>query len=659
MEYSKLIEVYEELDKTNSRLKKTDIIAKLLWETEIDVLPKVTLLCQGRVFPIWSDKDLGIANQLMAKIISHSMGVPLEKVNSRFRKIGDFGLVIEDLVRNKKQTTLMRRRLTVEKVFENLEKLADIEGKGAQERKFGLVAELLSAANLKEAKYVVRTVLNDLRVGVAQGVIRDAISKAFFSDILWVGKDFRNDRVNELIEKSRGLAFLTESGLLEGLVSKNRIDERTVRDFKKRNRVIVRSLKDIERMEEKELSRAHSKIDYLLLIDPEVGSKMKKDEASAIEWAWFMRADYGEVAKIAKETGMAGLRRVTLEVGKPCYVLLAEKANDIESAINSFESVAIETKYDGMRTQIHKKGDQVWLFTRRLDEVTRQFPDIVKLVKENVKARTCIIEGESIGINPKNGKPLPFQTLSQRIHRKYNIEEMVKKIPVDVRLFDAIYVDGEVFFKKPFRERRKELGKIIKIIPGKFDLTEQLITKDPKKAEEFYKKSLQNNQEGVMVKNLDAIYHPGRRIVGGWLKVKPVMENLDLTIIGAAWGTGKRAGALSSFILGCKDNKTDKFLECGMMGTGIKEKESQGTSFTGLTKMLRPNIIGEKGNRVRVKPKIVIEVAYEEIQKSPNYDSGFALRFPRLVRMRDDKGLRDVDTTKRLQELYSQQRGGR
>lgn len=659
MDYSKLIETYEELDKTSSRLKKIDIVAKLLWETESDILPKVTLLVQGRVFPIWSDKDIGIANQLVAKIISSSIGIPLEKVNSHFKKIGDFGLVAEEFVKKKKQTTLMRKKLIVEKVFENIERLADVKGKGSQERKFNLVSELLSPATPKEAKYIVRTVLNDLRVGVAQGVIRDAIAKAFFSDVLWIGKEFKNDEVNKLIEETRDRTFLVEKSLFEGLVSKNRLQKKAISDFKRRNKVTERSLKEIKKLEEKELSRAHSKIDYILLIDSALGNKMKKDKASAIEWAWFMRADYGEVAKIAKRGGLADLREVNLRVGKPCYVLLAEKAPDLEAAINMFEHVAIETKYDGMRTQIHKKDDQVWLFTRRLDEVTKQFPDIVKMVKENVKAKSCIIEGESVAISPKNGKTLPFQTLSQRIHRKYDIEKMAKQIPVNVKLFDVICVDGETFFKKPFRERRKELKKIINDVPGKFSLSRQLITKDIKRAEQFYKEALQNNQEGVMVKNLDALYHPGRRVVGGWLKVKPVMENLDLAIIGAVWGMGKRAGWLSSFILGCKDPKSEKFLECGMMGTGIKEKEGQGISFIELTKMLKPYITKEKGNRVKIKPKFIVEVAYEEIQKSPNYDSGFALRFPRLVRMRNDKGLSDVDTTERFKELYTQQRGGR
>jgi ATP-dependent DNA ligase I len=656
MDYSRLVETYEELDKTSSRLKKTEIVAKLLWETDIATLPSVTLLAQGRLFPMWSDKEIGIATQLVAKIISSSVGVPLEKVTRKFKEIGDFGIVIDEFVKNKKQATLMRRKLTVEKVFDNLQKLADVVGKGSQERKFSLVTELLSSANPKEARYIIRTVLNDLRVGVAQGVIRDAIAKAFFSDVLW-GID--NERLIGAVKDSKGLSFLLERGLLDELVSRGRIDAKAAGRFRSSNKVAEKTLAEIRKVEDEEVWHVKSGLDYVLMIDQETGSRIKADVSSAVEWAWFMRADYGDVAKTAKEGGLAGLRKISLELGKPCYVLLAEKAPSLEDALKTFEHVAIETKYDGMRMQIHKKGEEVWLFTRRLEEVTKQFPDIVKLVKENVKAKTCIIEGETIGINPKNGKPMPFQTLSQRIHRKFDIEKTMKEIPVDVRLFDVVYVDGETFFKKPFSERRKELEKIVRIVPGKFMLAEQLITKDVKKAEEFYKKALQDNQEGVMVKNLDALYHPGRRVVGGWLKVKPVMENLDLVIIGGMWGTGKRAGSLSSFILGCKDTDNGKFFECGMMGTGIKEKEEQGLSFIELTKMLKPLIVKEDCSRVKIKPKVVIEVAYEEIQKSPNYDSGFALRFPRLVRLRGDKSLNEVDTTDRLKELYVQQRGGR
>ena len=163
----------------------------------------------------------------------------------------------------------------------------------------------------------------------------------------------------------------------------------------------------------------------------------------------------------------------------------------------------------------------------------------------------------------------------------------------------------------------------------------------------------------MIVKNLEAKYQPGRRVSGGWLKVKPVMESLDLVIIGATWGTGKRTGWLGSFILGVRDPDSGKFLECGMLGTGIKEKktESEDVTFLDMTKLLKPYIDYEKGSEVKIKPKVVIEVAYEEIQKSPTYSSGWALRFPRFLRIRWDKGPEEADDTERIINLYEMQKG--
>ena len=187
------------------------------------------------------------------------------------------------------------------------------------------------------------------------------------------------------------------------------------------------------------------------------------------------------------------------------------------------------------------------------------------------------------------------------------------------------------------------------------------MTKDLKRAEKFYLEALRAKQEGVMVKNLDAPYQPGRRVAGGWLKVKPIMETLDLVITGGIWGTGKRAGWLGSFIISCRDEEGG-FLECGMMGTGIKEKKTDENdiTFVDLTKMLKPYVEKESGNKVIIKPRIVVEVAYEEIQKSPNYSSGYALRFPRLVRLRtDEKSARDADTIERINHLFKMQKGKR
>ena len=329
--------------------------------------------------------------------------------------------------------------------------------------------------------------------------------------------------------------------------------------------------------------------------------------------------------------------------------MLAEKVKSIEEGMKQFGKCDVEVKYDGMRAQIHKKKDKIWIFTRRLEDVTKQFPDLVKLCKECLKARECIVEGEVLGIDKKTGTPLPFQVLSQRIHRKYEIERMVKEIPIQMNLFDVVYLNGKMLFEKPLKERRKILESIVEVKPGKFQLTEQLITDSVEEAKKFYEEALKAKQEGVMIKNLDSPYVFGRH-VGGWVKVKPIMETLDLVIVGATWGEGKRAKWLSSYVLACRDPDTGKFLTCGMMGTGLTEKQ-----FEEMTKLLKPLILEEKGRKVKLRPEVVIEVAYQEIQKSPNYESGLALRFPKLVRVRFDKSADEADTIERVRKLYKTQ----
>ncbi len=574
MLYSKLVEVYAKLEKTPSRLAKIDAVAGLLKESDSENLPRIVLLLQGKVFPSWSEMVIGIADKMVIKIVATATGFPESEVIKSYNETGDLGLTVEVLMGKKQQQTLGLKHIDIEKVFKNLQKLAAVEGKGSQEVKISIVKELIMHSSPEEARYIVRTSLGQLRVGVAEGVIRDAIAKAFFP-----GK--------------------------EG-------DE-------------------------------------------------KKEAIKAIEWAWFLRPDYGEVACIAKERGLEGLKRATLKLGKPFHVLLAEKAPGLKEALESFENTQIEVKFDGARIQCHKDGDKVWLFTRRLENVTTQFPDLADMVKKGVKAKKCIIEGEAMAMNLKTGKPMPFQVLSQRIHRKYEIDRIVKEIPIQMNWFDIVYLEGKQLFGKTFRERRRLLQSVIKTTHGRFQLAEPLVTKDLPKAEKFYQDALYAGQEGVMVKNLDATYQPGKRVAGGWLKVKPVMETLDLVITGAQWGTGKRAGWLGSLVLACRDQASGEFLDCGMMGTGVKEKKTVETdiTFKDLTEMLRPDIVSGKGNTVKIKPKIVLEIAYEEIQKSPNYDSGYALRFPRLVKLRPDKSPEEADDIDRISKMYTQQKGGR
>lgn len=568
MEYARLAAVYSELEKTPGKLKKAEIIAALLRECPGEELASITRLLRGRVFPPWSDKEIGIATQLMIKTIASSTGFPEKEIEGEYRRSGDLGLVAEKLVSEKKQATLFQRKLTTGKVFENLRSLAEIGGKGSQSRKFQLVSEILSSASPLEVKYIVRTVLGDLRVGVAEGTVRDSIARAFFPD---------------------------------------------------------------------------SEGDDL------------KEAVKAVEWAWFLRPDYGEVAVIARDSGLEGLKKVKLKVGEPYMVQLSEKSPGLEAAMQAYEDPALEFKYDGARLSMHKSGEAVKLFTRRLEDVTRQFPEVVEMVRKSVMPKKCIIEGEMVGIG-KDGRPLAFQYLSQRIKRKYDIEKVMAEIPVKIKLFDIVLLEGRVLFDRPQKERWETLNKVVKPVEGKFSMADHLETRDLKEAERFYRRALSGGNEGLIIKNKESTYQPGRRVAGGWLKVKPVMENLDLVITGGTWGTGKRVGWLGSMMLGCRDSDGE-YRDCGMIGTGIKEKGDQGgVTFDTLTRLLKPHIQEEKGSSVRIRPKVVVEVAYEEIQRSPNYSSGYALRFPRVVRIRDDRRAEDSDSIDRIEALYKKQR---
>jgi DNA ligase-1 len=563
MEYLTLAEIYEKLESKSGKLDKTHIVSRILVEASKELLSKIVLLINGRVFPSWSEEELGVANQLMIKAISKSYGISESDVVKNFKKTGDLGISVEELSTKRKQITLGRKNLTIDKVFENIQLISKQVGSRSQERKLNLITELLIQAKSKEAKYIVRTILGELRIGVAEGIVRDAIAESFN-------------------------------------------------------------------------------------ISPE-----------DVENAWFLNPDYGEIAQIAKERGAEGLKKVKIVLGKPIMVLLAEKAPSLEDAIKSFDKVALEYKYDGARFLVHKKDEKIWIFTRRLENVTKAFPEVAELCKNNLKARECIVDGECVAINPKNKRPVPFQMLSQRIKRKYDIEKIIKEIPVELNLFDIIYLEGKALFDQTLEKRRDLLKSIVKTVPEKIQLAKQLITSDMKKADIFYKEALKAGHEGLIVKNLEAKYQPGRRVSGGWLKVKPVMESLDLVITGAIWGTGKRVGWLGSYILSCRDPDTGKFLECGMLGTGVKEKKTNAEDVTlqDMTKLLKPYIEFEKGNEVKIKPKVVIEVACEEIQKSPTYSSGYALRFPRFIRIRIDKGADEADTTQRIATLFEMQKG--
>ncbi|MFH1181530.1 MAG: ATP-dependent DNA ligase [Candidatus Woesearchaeota archaeon] len=562
MRYSELAAVYEKLDSTTKRLEKTAIVAELLKETPVEDIEEIMLLLQGRIYPAWDERQAGIASRLMAKAISIASGASSSEVEKEWKKTGDLGLVAESLIRKKRQSTLGSSELTVKKVFSNIRKLSKEEGSGSVDRKLQTIAELLTSAKPIEARYVARTILQDLRIGVGSGAIRDAIASAYFPE-----------------------------------------DE---------------SAKDI------------------------------------VQEAYDLTTDFATVAKAAKTNGIKGLKNIKIRIGSPIKVMLAQKAETIKEAFEQVCTPAeVEYKFDGFRVQIHRDGSRISVFTRRLENVTDQFPEIVDYTKRYVKGDSYILDAEAVGFDPKTKRYLPFQKVSQRIKRKYDIRKIAEEFPVEVNVFDVICLEGKNLINEPFHERRRLLERIIPVVERKILPAKKLISDNEKEVMEFFTESKQKGNEGIMLKNLNAPYKPGAR-VGYMLKYKQTMETLDLAITGAEWGEGKRSKWLSSFDLACK--KGDDFLEIGKASTGLKEKSEEGLSFDDMTQALKPLIISEEGRHVKVKPEIIIEVAYEEIQKSPTYTSGYALRFPRVLRVRDDKSPEDASTIRMVEKLYEGQR---
>jgi len=558
MDYSRICEIYEALENTSKGLEKTDILADFLGEIHGE--PELIYLLQGRLFADYDNRELGISHQLIIKAIGKAAGVGEPEVVDEFKELGDLGKVAESVLDGKKkQTALFSGKLSVEKVVENLKKLTTIEGKGTVDQKIGYIVDLLHSATPTEAKYVVRTVLSDLKIGVGSGLLRDAIVLHCFAP------------------------------------------------------------KDMDD---------------------------KKVCSQAVQEAYDKATDFAEVFERACNDS---LEKIKLKPGKPVKVMLFPKAKNVEDAFKIVgQPAAFEYKYDGFRVMINKeKGGRVKIFTRRLEEVTKQFPEIVEYVESHVTGDSFMLDAEAVGFDAKTKEYSEFQAISQRIRRKYGIDEMRKLLPIELAVFDIIYYNGDSLIEKPFKERRALIERIVREEKFKIVLAEQIVTDDAAEVEVFYEKALNDNQEGLMGKSLIAPYKPGARI-GHAVKLKPEDNDFDLVITGAEWGTGKRAGWLTSFDVACRDD--GELLEIGKVSTGLKEKPDEGLSFGEMTDMLEKLVVEVDGRKIKVKPEIVVTVKYQDIQKSPTYSSGYALRFPRITRLREDRGVSDIATVGEVEE---------
>lgn len=548
MKYQELVDVYEALTSTTKRLEKTGILAEFLKETDPKILPIVTLLSLGKVFPAWSEKEMGIGLKLLMKAISLVVGVSLEAVEDSVRDKGDIGLASEHLFANRLQTTLFTRPLTITKVYNNMIKIADVSGKNAVSKKLRILIELLTSASPKEAKYISRTVVEELRVGIGEGTLKDSISEAF-------------DVNKDLVE--RALMLTNDPGLVVG---------------------------------------------------------------------------------VAKKEGEEGLKKLNLKPGKPVKPMLAQLSPNITTSIEEMGSAICETKYDGFRVQIHRNGDDVKVFTRRLDNIKDAVPEIVEYIEKCLPEEDFIVEGEIIAT--RDGAPISFQYILQRVRRKYEIERLKKEVPLILYLFDVLYYKKSLI-DTPFGERRRVLEEISKAKPSKIELSNQIFVtpENINDALELFETSIKIGHEGIMIKDPKAPYIPGIR-GKKMLKFKAEPETLDLVVVGGTYGRGRRANLIGSYLMAAQD-ENGNLKTIAHTATGLDD-----ATLLELSNRVESLMVEKRGRKIKATPEIVLEVAFSEIVKSPEYESGYSLRFPVVKRIREDLSLEDIDTVDRVESIF-------
>ena len=367
-------------------------------------------------------------------------------------------------------------------------------------------------------------------------------------------------------------------------------------------------------------------------------------DPALVRRAWSFSGDLGFVAKLASEGGSKALGNIEVEVMRAVKPMLASPSEDVESAFLMKPEFSFEMKLDGVRVQIHKDGNKVRIFSRRLSDVTESLPDIVNIVLEKVQAEKTILDGEVFAVD-SSGKPFPFQIVMTRFGRTRNVEVANQDTILQLILFDILLLDNQRLVDEPYSSRRKRLEESV---PSDL-VIDRIVTRDIESAQEFFKRAQELGHEGVVAKTVDSLYSPGVR-GKHWLKIKHTLDTMELVIIAAEWGHGRRSNWLSDYHLAVRDEESDEFVMIGKTYKGLTDQE-----FQKMTEDLQKLEISSKGHVVHVKPEIVVEVLVAEIQESPTYDSGLALRFARINRIREDKGPRDVLTLRELREVFDQQ----
>jgi len=578
MEFSIISEMFEMMEKTTKRIELTNILVELLKKTPKKIIPNVVYLLQGIIRPNFEGVELGIAEKLAIRAISKSAGLPIKKIEDDYREGGDLGLTASNILKIKTQTTFTAEKITVERVYETLFKIAKLEGKGSQDLKMKYISSLLNDATPLEAKFVLKILLGTLRLGIAENTVMDALAIAFTG--------------------------------------------------KKENRV-------------------------------------------QIENAYNVSSDLGKVSLIVATDGIDEIKKFKISLFSPIRPMLADRVQSEKDVIKKMpEQFIAEYKLDGERVQIHKQSDKIVLFSRRLENITQYYPDIVERIGKTLNVNEGVFEAEIVPVNENTGEFLPFQELMHR-RRKYKLDKAVSQYPITVNFFDVLYYDKKDCLNLECSERRKILEQIVhednfsKLVP-------MLFVKNENEVEDFLENSINAGCEGLMLKAPNAPYRAGMR-GSNWLKLKREYRNelgdsLDLIVIGAYFGRGRRTGLYGTLLLATYNPENDNLPSICKVGTGFTD-ESLDQLYQILSNKVtlkkNPRIVSEMEADIWFEPELVLEIVASEITLSPIHktgldlirkSSGFALRFPKFTgKIRYEKAVEDASTGEEVFALYKRQ----
>ncbi len=575
MEFSIIAEIFEKMEKTSSRIELTNILVELLKKTPEKIIPNVVYLLQGIIRPNFEGVELGVAEKLAIRSISKSSGLPIKKIEDDYRNCGNLGLTASNILKLKTQTTFTAEKITVERVYETLFKIANLEGKGSQDLKMKYISSLLNDATPLEAKFVLNILLGTLRLGIAENTVMDALA---------------------------------------------------------------------------------------------IGFTGKKEYRKQIEDAYNVSSDLGKVSEVIAREGLDGIKKFQISLFSPVRPMLADRIKSEKEATEKMPvEFAAEYKLDGERVQIHKQADKIILFSRSLENITKYYPDIVENIGNSLDVNEGIFEAEIVAINENTGEFLPFQELMHR-RRKYKLKEAVLQYPITVNFFDVLYFDKKNCLDLKYSERRKILESSVKV--NNFaKLVPMAIVKNENQIEDFLENSINSGCEGLMLKILDAGYRAGIR-GGNWLKLKREYRNelgdsLDLVVIGAYFGKGRRTGKYGTLLLATYNPEKDNFPSICKVGTGFTDE-----SLDQLYQILSNKVILKKNPRIEsemeadvwFEPELVLEIVASEITLSPIHKTaldtirkgtGLALRFPKFTgKIRIEKGSEDASTDEEVYSLY-------